>query len=211
VPNHRITIIVNQRPFHLETNMLSPQDFRNLVNAPADYEVWLIVKDPDPEGQLPVDDVQITSTVEIHDGQRYRVVPPGTFGSSSASLNQLHQLVQEVEELKNEGRAVELIEADGWANVVFHDYLVPPGYSKRKTELLLKIPMSYPNGRPDMFWTDQDLTLTSGAVPRNADALEPALSKTWRRFSWHPQNWNPGVDNLRTYLEFVNNRLAKSV
>jgi len=37
-------------------------------------------KIPDPEGQLPVDDIQITSPVEIKDGQQYRVVPPGTFG-----------------------------------------------------------------------------------------------------------------------------------
>lgn len=76
-----VTIIINQRPFHFETATLSPQDFRNAVNAPADYEVWHIVKNPDPEGQLPVDDQQITASVEIKSGGRYRVVPPGTFGS----------------------------------------------------------------------------------------------------------------------------------
>lgn len=78
--NHKITILINQRPFHLEQAELSPQGFRDFVKAPADYEVWLIVKDPDPEGQLPVDDQQITSTVQLKSGQRYRVVPPGTFG-----------------------------------------------------------------------------------------------------------------------------------
>ncbi len=120
------------------------------------------------------------------------------------------QLVAEVEELRQESYAVDLIEAEGWANIVFHSYPVPPGFSKRSTELLLKFPISYPNGRPDMFWTDQDLTLEGGRIPRNADSIETALEKPWRRFSWHPQNWNPGTDNLRTFLEFVNVRLAKA-
>ena len=77
----KITIIINQQPFHFEESVLSPQDFRDAVGAPADYEVWLIVKSPDPEGQLQVDDVQITAPVQIENGQRYRVVPLGTFGS----------------------------------------------------------------------------------------------------------------------------------
>jgi hypothetical protein len=76
----KITIHINQKPFHFEKDELSPQDFRDAVGAPSEYEVWLIQKSPDPEGQLPVDDIQITSPVEIKDGQRYRVVPPGTFG-----------------------------------------------------------------------------------------------------------------------------------
>ena len=76
----KITILINQKPHHFDEALISPQDFRNAVDAPADYEVWLINKSPDPEGQLPVDDEQITGSVEIKDGQRYRVVPPGTFG-----------------------------------------------------------------------------------------------------------------------------------
>lgn len=78
--NTKVTILINQRPFHFERTALGPQDFRDAVGAPSDYEVWLVVKDPDPEGQLPVDDVQITALVEIKSGERYRVVPPGTFG-----------------------------------------------------------------------------------------------------------------------------------
>jgi hypothetical protein len=62
-----------------------------------------------------------------------------------------------------------------------------------------------------MFWTDKDLVLVNGAVPKSAELIETTQGKEWRRFSWHPQKWNPGVDDLRTYLEFVNNRLAKGV
>lgn len=76
----KITIHINQNPYQFEKIELSPEDFRSAVQAPNEYEVWLNVKSPDPEGQLPVDDVQITNVVSIKSGQRYRVVPPGTFG-----------------------------------------------------------------------------------------------------------------------------------
>jgi len=79
--HQNITIIINQQPYHFEETTLSPNDFRKAVGAPEDHEVWLIRKNPDPEGQLPVDDLQITNSIEIKSGQRYRVVPPGTFGN----------------------------------------------------------------------------------------------------------------------------------
>jgi hypothetical protein len=77
---HKITIHINQTPFHFEVSLLTPDDFRKAVMASSDYEVWLVIHSPDPEGQLPIDDVQITGPVEIKNGQKYRVVPPGTFG-----------------------------------------------------------------------------------------------------------------------------------
>ena len=120
------------------------------------------------------------------------------------------QLVQEVEELRQEGHEINLVEADGWANVIFRHFPLPPAYNKASTELLLKFPESYPNGRPDMFWTEPDLTRKDGRTPQSAEAIETALGKQWRRFSWHPSNWNPGRDNLRTYLEFVNTGLQKA-
>lgn len=119
------------------------------------------------------------------------------------------QLVQEVEALKTEGRGVDLVDVEGLVYIVLHAYPLPPNYNKPATELLLKIPVSYPNGRPDMFWVDEDVLLKDGRCPKSADSIETALSRKWRRFSWHPQSWNPGTDNLRTYLEFVNMRLVK--
>jgi len=77
----KVTIIINQKPYHLEDASLTPDEFRRLVQAPADYEVWRIVHNPDPEGQLPVDDVQVTAGTEVKSGDRFRVVPPGTFGA----------------------------------------------------------------------------------------------------------------------------------
>jgi hypothetical protein len=75
-----VTVVINQRPHQFASDTLTPDDFRNAVGADPGYEVWRIVEDPDPEGQLPVDDEQIMGPVTVKSGDRFRVVPPGTFG-----------------------------------------------------------------------------------------------------------------------------------
>ncbi len=120
------------------------------------------------------------------------------------------QLATEVEELRRAGMNIELIEAEGVANVVFPDYALPAGYSAATTTLLLRVQLSYPNGQPDMFWTSPNLTRSNGTAPQSADQFEDHIGQRWRRFSWHPQRWNPATDNLQTYLEFVNAGLAKA-
>lgn len=121
------------------------------------------------------------------------------------------QLTAEVQELQREGHSIKVKPEGGYANVVFSAYPVPSGFSKPSSSLLLRLPMSYPNGKPDMFWMDSDLTLEGGGIPKQARVIQTHVGQQWRRFSWHPQKWNPGQDNLRTYLEFVNARLAKAV
>ena len=64
----KVTIIINKQPFHFTADELEPADFRKAVDAPADYEVWRVVKDPDPEGQLPIDDIQVTARTPIKRG-----------------------------------------------------------------------------------------------------------------------------------------------
>ena len=76
----QVTILINYEPFHFDISALSPEDFRDKVKAPSEYEVWQIFNDRGPESRLPLDDIQIKEPVEIKNGQRYRVVPPGTFG-----------------------------------------------------------------------------------------------------------------------------------
>lgn len=78
----KITITINKKPYHFAEDVISAQVIRDTVGADSDYEVWLIVKDPDPEGQLPENDQLITGDIEIKSGMRFRVVPPGTFGVS---------------------------------------------------------------------------------------------------------------------------------
>ncbi len=77
---HKITILINERPYHFDKASLSPEEIRGAVGAPGEYEVWHVIKSPDPEGQLPKDDVLVTAPIDIKSGDKFRVVPPGTFG-----------------------------------------------------------------------------------------------------------------------------------
>ncbi len=121
------------------------------------------------------------------------------------------QLAKEVKALSDEGWAVELVESDGMVCTLFHSYPLPRGYCRQSTDLLLRLPLSYPNGKPDMFWVEPDVLLVNGAVPKAAKHIETHLNRQWRRFSWHIAAWNPATDDLRTYIEVINTRLAKAI
>ena len=121
------------------------------------------------------------------------------------------KLGDEVKKLQDEGVLVEVSESGGMACVVLRDHPLPPTYNKPVTDLLLRMPLSYPNGKPDMFWVDTEVSLTDGSVPQRAGTIETHMERQWRRFSWHPQSWNPATGDLRMFLEFVNCRLAKGV
>jgi hypothetical protein len=120
------------------------------------------------------------------------------------------QLINEVKALCEGGLTSILTEGDGVANVLIANYPIESRhYNKSTIELLIRIPLSYPNGKPDMFWTDEDLLLKNGQIPKNSEVIEIWLGKRRRRFSWHLAKWNPGADNLLTYLEFINSRFSR--
>jgi hypothetical protein len=70
-------------------------------------------------------------------------------------------------------------------------------------------PVGYPLSRPDCFWADVDLRLTSGSMPQNsANNPIPHRVENHLWFSWHLASWNPNSDNLLTYLNVIKRRLA---
>lgn len=200
-----ITIIINQVPHHLQSATITADAIKQLAGADSDYEVWKVVNSPDPEGQLPLDDIQIKGTIEVKSGDKFRVVPPGTFG---AVAEMPQQLSAEIATLQAQGHTVDIHDAEGLWLLVIKAYPLPYGYNKSTTQLLLKIPLSYPNGKLDMFWTDPDLRLQE-STGQASTSLETLLGQQWLRFSWHPTKWCPGTDNIFTFLEFVNRRLMQ--
>jgi len=97
--------------------------------------------------------------------------------------------------------------------IVFKDYPLPHGlYNLEKTDLMIFTTPLYPNAGFDMLWVNVNLTLKTGPIPKNGDALEDYLGKKWRRFSYHPyQNkpWDPSNDSIVSYLSYVDQRLGK--
>ena len=118
------------------------------------------------------------------------------------------KLEKELEELRS-GYQIAVSEDADWINVILSPFSLGEGFSVPSSDLLLRVQRSYPDAGPDMFWLDVNVTLVNGQLPQSAESIEPYAKRNWRRFSWHHQSWNPSVDNLHGYLEFVRRRLRE--
>ena len=120
-------------------------------------------------------------------------------------------LLKDIGALKERGFAFKIIEEGLKIYLWFNNFPLPSGcYNLEKTDLLIFTSVHYPHAGFDMFWTNQDLTLSDGSIPKQADSIETHLGGNWRRFSYHPyqnSSWNPGEDDVAKYLGYVQQRL----
>jgi len=121
------------------------------------------------------------------------------------------ELIDDLKEFKERGINFEIIEEGPKVYIFFKDFRIPSkNYNMETTDLLIFTTEQYPKAGFDMFWTDEKLTLKNGSAPASAEKIEPHLGKPRRRFSIHPYNtkpWDPAVDNVVTYMEYVMQRL----
>jgi hypothetical protein len=119
------------------------------------------------------------------------------------------KLQRELEELRAQYE-LEVHDDGSFVHVVLRALPIAHGYSQTSTNVLIRIPRAYPDAGPDMFWTDEGLLLADGRIPQSAECLEDHIGRRWRRFSWHHNRWNPIVDNVHNYIEFVKDRLRQT-
>jgi hypothetical protein len=119
--------------------------------------------------------------------------------------------------LERRGLAFEVTVDDRFINVVLVGYPVPEGYDLRESDLLIRLPGSWPDGTPDMFWFEPHLRLaSSGAWPDRAAHFETVGTKfrdrSWQRWSRHLQAgaWRSGVDGIGNYLAIVDRALGEA-
>ena len=104
---------------------------------------------------------------------------------------------------------VEVVEEPETINLVFRNFPLGTAFNPTNADLLVRLPRSYPDTGPDMFWTHPEVKLANGQVPQSSEQFETYVNRQWRRFSWHRQGWNPSVDNLHGYMEFIRKRLRE--
>lgn len=95
----------------------------------------------------------------------------------------------------------------GASVIAIPEFPLPQGWSKERTTVLFVAPVGYPLAQPDCFWADEDLRLSSGAVPQNSGTNpipERGGSNLW--FSWHLSGWSPNQSNLLTYINSIKAR-----
>jgi hypothetical protein len=100
---------------------------------------------------------------------------------------------------------------DGVGMIKVSDVPLPAGeWNRTLTNIYFLVPIGYPMARPDSFWTEPDLRLANGSLPKGSSPQTPPFGgepKMW--FSWHPSSWSPNRDDLLTYTRLILDRLKR--
>lgn len=97
-------------------------------------------------------------------------------------------------------------EGQGKFGLVIGNFIVPQGYDKRMTNLMILIPSGYPAAPLDMFYLDPPLTKQNGQLP-NSLASEQHFGTNWQRWSRHYE-WRVGEDSIVRHIEFIISQLT---
>ena len=113
-------------------------------------------------------------------------------------------------QLKNAFPAAQLEpKPDGSAVIRLPAVALPNGWSVAATDVLFVVPVGYPVAKPDTFWADERLRLAGGAMPSNTSMnANYGGNQQMLWFSFHPNTWNPQLDNLLTYAKLIRRRFA---
>lgn len=89
---------------------------------------------------------------------------------------------------------------------------LPSGYNLSTVDLLLRLPLQFPEAAPDMFWMEPAVLYADGSAPLNTSP-EIILGRTWQRWSRHftTSPWRPGIDNLQSYYRLIKTVLEREV
>ncbi len=97
--------------------------------------------------------------------------------------------------------------------VIFPDFLLPVGFDRSQSSLLLRLSAGYPDVAPDMWWFDPPIRRADGQNIPATEVIESHLGRTWQRWSRHfaAVQWKSGVDGLESFMALVRKELEKSV
>jgi hypothetical protein len=119
-------------------------------------------------------------------------------------------LTQHIEQLRQKGYTINVIEEGQEIGIIFVKFPIPESiWNRTVVDLLVVAHLAYPNSKLDMFWVDPTIALKNGNTPK-ATTNANRFGRAWQQFSWHVNSWNPGHDNLITYLDVVNDRLRRA-
>lgn len=114
--------------------------------------------------------------------------------------------------LVDRGIAHELTVDGGATNVVFPEWLLPVGFDRSSSALLLRLQAGYPDIPPDMWWFDPGIRLADGRAIPATESIETHIGRAWQRWSrhLHPSQWQPGSDGLESYLALIRHELDRT-
>lgn len=96
--------------------------------------------------------------------------------------------------------------------LVLEQISLPVGYNRSAVDLLVRLPLQFPEAAPDMFWMDPAVLYADGSAPLNTSP-EVILGRTWQRWSRHfsTSPWRPAVDDLQSFYRLIKTTLEREV
>lgn len=193
-PEHQIHIFINKRKFDLAEPIQTGATLKHLAGIALGDVLFL---------QQPGDDQVVANdaTVTLKNGDHLHSQPPADYGIAASLL---------ADAGLTPDRATVLAQPNGWLFLVISDYELPPGFRPDRVRLLLKLPPTFPDAAPDMFWVQPEVKAPGGSLPRNT-STERLLEQNWQRFSWHLASgaWVPGASTLRDFLRCIAARFLR--
>lgn len=100
----------------------------------------------------------------------------------------------------------------GMLNVELNDFPLPHGLNASTASVLLRLPVSYPDTPPDMWWIVPHLTAVGGGVIPATEVVETYDGRSWQRWSRHlePASWRSGIDGLESYVRLLRTELTSA-
>ncbi|MFZ1907330.1 MAG: E2/UBC family protein [Steroidobacteraceae bacterium] len=189
---HAVTVTINRKPFEFAD---PHQTGRSLKERAGIALGDVLFRDHAKEDEVIADDAKIT----LKCGDRFHSAPPANYGAPAMSAADVG-----FERFESKSQP------DGWTFLIVPDYPLPEGLLPRAVRLLLKLPPTFPDAAPDMFWLSPQIRTPTGVAPQGT-AIENVIGAQWQRFSWHltPGAWRPGISTLRDYMRCVRARLEK--
>jgi hypothetical protein len=187
VTQHSIHIFINRKKYDLTNPVQTGRALKELAGI-ALTDVLFLQRPGDDE--VVGDDTPVT----LKNGDHLHSQPPANYGDEPryADVQRLPQ-------------------PDGWTYHIYNGYRLPPEYRPDVIRLLVKLPPTFPDAQPDMFWVSPAVCIAAtGAAPAGA-SIETVLGESWQRFSWHLVQgaWRAGASDLRDYLRCILGRFER--
>lgn len=193
-PDKSIHVFINKKKYDLDDSVQLGEALKDLAGIPSGD---VLFRQQPGEGEVIANGASIT----LKNGDRLHSQPAADYGFGPADLAEA--------ELSPERATIHPAES-GWSFLVISNYVLPAGYSPDRVELLIKLPPTFPDAAPDMFWVYPAVKAPGGGLPR-ATSSATLLGKEWQQYSWHlaAGAWRPGCSTLRDYLRCVHGRFLR--
>lgn len=186
-----ITIFLNRVSFEIVLRRQTGQSLKTLRGIALTDTLFL--RRPGADKVITNEDI-----VTCNDGEHFYSQPPADYGAAAANI---------LDDL--DGFELER-QPDGWTFAINRAYELPDAYAPRVVQLLIKLPPTFPDAAPDMFYVTPVVRTLSGEVPVGA-TVTTILGGEWQQFSWHlaPGAWKPGISDFREYMRCVRSRFER--